>query len=138
MELTLEDLMRIHQHSIFNEDRLKSIHRAGCFSCESILQIDEIKDWVDAPPNRTALCPHCGIDSVLAEDADLELSDALLKTMYEFFFGEPTEEEKENAKYYNFYRELLADQQENDDVRIPRILIIPFGDQIKKIEIFLI
>lgn len=128
MNLTIEDLKRIHQLSIYNEDRLKSSHRAGCFSCKIILQINEIKDWVDNPPNRTALCPHCGIDSVLAEERDLELSGALLEAMHEYFFGEPTEEEMKSAKYYNSYNELLDDQQRNEDIRIPRILKIPSGN----------
>lgn len=35
----------------------------GCFYCITIYGSSEIKEWIDG--GQTALCPHCGIDSVL-------------------------------------------------------------------------
>jgi hypothetical protein len=36
---------------------------AGCFYCVTVFDVQEIDEWIDG--GQTALCPHCGIDSVL-------------------------------------------------------------------------
>jgi hypothetical protein len=36
---------------------------AGCFYCIPVFDVEEIEEWIDG--GQTALCPHCGIDSVL-------------------------------------------------------------------------
>lgn len=39
--------------------------RCGCFYCLQIFNGHEIVEWVD--DGLTALCPFCGIDSVISE-----------------------------------------------------------------------
>ena len=44
----------------------------------------EIKDWVDG--GKTALCPYCGIDSVIPDTEEYPLTTAFLKKMYHVWF----------------------------------------------------
>jgi hypothetical protein len=50
----------------------------GCYRCLETFNVEEIKDWTDG--NKTALCPKCGIDSVL-NTTDKEL----LKTIQTYW-----------------------------------------------------
>lgn len=36
----------------------------GCFCCLRTFMPGKIAEWIDS--NRTAVCPHCGIDSVIS------------------------------------------------------------------------
>lgn len=51
-----------------NRSRLTPGTACGCFYCEAVFAADEIQQWVD--DDLTALCPRCGIDSVLAGMTD--------------------------------------------------------------------
>ncbi len=51
------------QLSILNRDRVTAAALCGCFHCQSIFASDDIRQWVNN--GQTALCPQCGIDSVL-------------------------------------------------------------------------
>lgn len=51
-----------------NENRLKKAGKCGCYYCGEVFDVNDIKEWVDDAP-RTAICPYCGIDSVIHEGA---------------------------------------------------------------------
>jgi hypothetical protein len=58
-------LKQAHTFSSFHSKQLKMQGAlAGCFYCEKFFSAIDIKEWIDG--DETALCPHCGIDSVLA------------------------------------------------------------------------
>ena len=48
--------------------RVLASSKVGCFYCLSIYSPTEIAEWT---PDGCALCPHCGIDSVLPESEHL-------------------------------------------------------------------
>lgn len=73
-----------HKHSIRNLPLLEVAHRAHCFYCLKSFSPSEITKWVDR--GRTALCPHCGIDSVLP--ASMVPSPDFLREMEDYWFGE--------------------------------------------------
>ena len=57
-------LNQAHTFSSFHSEQLKTPGAlAGCFYCEKFFSATDIKKWIDG--DETALCPHCGIDSVL-------------------------------------------------------------------------
>jgi hypothetical protein len=56
--------------SMLNRDRVTTAASCGCFHCQSIFASDEVREWVDN--GQTALCPRCGIDSVLPGITDFE------------------------------------------------------------------
>jgi hypothetical protein len=70
--------------------------RAGCFHCLAIYDSSEIIEWIDdiAGTTRattravTALCPRCGIDSVLPSAAPIKISPELLAVMHQYWFEE--------------------------------------------------
>jgi hypothetical protein len=45
----------------------------------------EITDWIDE--GQTALCPRCGIDSVIGDRAGFELSPEFLSEMNRYWFS---------------------------------------------------
>ena len=81
---------RLHKLSIRNRELLKVEGGGCCFSCfEYVAYIPDgptgsygIKDWTDN--GQTAICPCCGIDSILPGI----LKPALLQEMYNQYFTE--------------------------------------------------
>ena len=57
------NLVLAHKYSSNYRKLLERSTVCGCFYCERIFKPTEIKEWVDG--GETALCPCCGIDSVL-------------------------------------------------------------------------
>ena len=61
-----------HQHSSNHRVELSSSSTCGCFHCSSIFPPGTIQEWVDEDEDglgQTALCPHCGIDSVFGSSS---------------------------------------------------------------------
>ncbi|MEI0559354.1 cytoplasmic protein [Brachyspira intermedia] len=58
----------------------------GCFYCVSIFSPKLITDWIEDENDLTAICPYCGIDSVIPNYSDYQLNKELLKEMREYFF----------------------------------------------------
>jgi len=50
--------------SFHNRARVVRTVECGCFYCLAVFPGSEVQQWVD--DGQTALCPRCGIDSVLA------------------------------------------------------------------------
>lgn len=67
------------------QEKIRS-SRCGCFYCLAIFQGNEIAQWID--DGKTALCPKCGIDSVLSEYERYDISPESLKKRYQVSFGE--------------------------------------------------
>lgn len=74
--------MTDHKLSIRNRTILESGHLCGCFSCITVFPVSAIKEWTD--DGQTAICPRCGIDSILPETVDI--SKANLTRMCERWF----------------------------------------------------
>ena len=96
MAYTRADLDSIHRYCSRNRERLESSAQCGCFYCLAIFAPVEIKNWIDGPRDEkdeqrevTALCPHCGIDTVLPDNIpDVPLKAELLKAMKQYWFHE--------------------------------------------------
>lgn len=76
-----------HKHCTYNRDAIRGSQSCGCFYCEgsySASLVDEVLD------EGTALCPQCGIDSVLPDLSGLPVTDpAFLFAMHGLWFGSP-------------------------------------------------
>ncbi|MCL2337863.1 MAG: cytoplasmic protein [Firmicutes bacterium] len=57
----------------------------GCFYCQAIFSPKEIKEWVK-DISGTALCPYCGIDSIIGESSGYPITPQFLKKMYAQWF----------------------------------------------------
>lgn len=61
----------------------------GCFYCCSTFSPGAIKVWIDKNDQgvgTTALCPKCGIDSVIGDRAGFPVSPEFLEKMNEYWF----------------------------------------------------
>jgi hypothetical protein len=72
---------RVHasQHRV----EIEASERCGCFSCFRIFPNADIKSWVDK--QQTALCPHCGLDTVLGS-AYCQIGDQFLRRLNQHQF----------------------------------------------------
>lgn len=68
------DLHSAHAHSANHRAEIDASTLCGCFYCGAVVPVSKIKDWVDG--GKTALCPLCGIDSVLADASGLPVTEA--------------------------------------------------------------
>jgi hypothetical protein len=78
-------LIMLQRQSIGNKARLADAKDCGCFFCLSHFPASAAEYW-DDEGGETAVCPECGIDSVIGEYDDERVSDDLLRAMKERFF----------------------------------------------------
>ena len=73
-----------HQHSSKHRSEINASDICGCFYCEKTFGPHEIADWVD--DGQTALCPKCGIDSVIGSASGFPVNTEVLHQMCEYWF----------------------------------------------------
>ena len=61
-------IIKAHEHSANNKSALKQDDLCGCFYCLKIFNPNEISEWTDK--GKTAMCPYCGIDSIIGKRSD--------------------------------------------------------------------
>jgi|SRR6516165_820547 hypothetical protein len=75
-----------HKHCFGNREELMNSANCGCFYCVSIFPPGEIVKWVD-DEDQTALCPFCGIDSVIGSASGYPITTDFLSRMRKHWFG---------------------------------------------------
>jgi hypothetical protein len=82
------EILEAHKHSIRNEEELSRSGQAGCFNCCQSYDTAQVTEWtLERDERRTALCPKCGIDSVIGDAAGYPVTDlAWLKEMCAHWF----------------------------------------------------
>lgn len=68
------DLAAIADVAFGNRQALDCFEQAGCYGCLEVFKPSEIRSWTD--DGQTALCPRCGIDSVVPGLTDLKRLEA--------------------------------------------------------------
>jgi hypothetical protein len=81
----VELLADAHKHASKHRVEVEASGRCGCFFCFKTFPPSAIKSWVDA--NQTALCPSCGVDSVIGSGSMHRLDDAFLRKMHLQYFS---------------------------------------------------
>ena len=79
------DVIAAHEYCTNNKELLQTDSKCGCFYCLKIFDPREIKEWIN-DRHGTALCPYCGIDSVIGEHSGYPITHEFLKKMYEYWF----------------------------------------------------
>jgi len=72
-----------------HRDSIQKSNLVGCFYCCQIYPAKEVNEWIDEINGigQTALCPKCGIDSILG-DYDVKILDKeFLEKMRTRWFG---------------------------------------------------
>ena len=80
-----EDVIKAHYFSSNHKKELLKDKKCGCFYCLEIFDPNEIKEWVD-DISGTAICPYCGIDSVIGESSGFPITKEFLKVMNNYWF----------------------------------------------------
>ena len=78
-------LAEAHKHASQHRVEIEASTRCGCFFCFRTFPPLSIKAWIDA--RQTALCPGCGVDSVLGNASPHRIDDAFLPRMHGQFFA---------------------------------------------------
>ena len=77
--------IQAHEYSSNHMEQLKKDKLCGCFYCLRIFDPAEIEEWIidDNPIDKggTAICPYCGIDSIIGESAGYPLTVEFLQKM---------------------------------------------------------
>ena len=73
-----------HLFSSRHRKELEKDTVCGCFFCLNIFSPSEIIEWCDH--EDTALCPHCGIDSVIGQSSGFPITEMFLKGMNKLWF----------------------------------------------------
>lgn len=81
-------LKEAHKASSHHRKLVQASEQCGCFHCLSVFKSGQVREWTDQ--GETALCPDCGIDSVLPAAAGYALSQEFLKAMERHWFGQGT------------------------------------------------
>jgi hypothetical protein len=79
-----------HRHSSWHRREIAASTRCGCFHCGWVFGAPEVDAWVDSDEQgvgQTALCPRCGIDSVIGDASGLAVADdEWLEALRRFWF----------------------------------------------------
>ena len=75
---------RAHRFSSRNRNGLEKDSKCGCFYCLKIFNPIVIDEWWDH--EDTAVCPYCGIDSVIGENSGFPITELFLKGMHAQWF----------------------------------------------------
>ena len=85
-----KDFIEAHKYSCNHKPELEKDRICGCFHCLRIYNPAEIDNWIIADnkcdKRGTAVCPYCGIDSVIGESSGYPITKEFLKEMNEYWF----------------------------------------------------
>ncbi len=73
-----------HKHCSLNRAELQTSSHCGCFYCFAIFGPVDISEWIDE--EQTALCPKCGIDSVIGSTSGYPITAEFLHQMHDKWF----------------------------------------------------
>ena len=84
------DLVAAHAHSLNHRHEVVRSDLCGCFYCRQTFVPEAIKEWIDERSGRgtTALCPKCGIDSVIGSASGYPIDADFLGRMHDRWFSD--------------------------------------------------
>ena len=86
----MEDFIKAHKFSNNHMEQLKNDKLCGCFYCLEIYSPSEINEQIvadnDCDRYGTAICPYCGIDSVIGENSGYPITKDFLTKMNRYWF----------------------------------------------------
>ena len=77
-------LKKLHTYSTHNRSNIAAANKCYCFHCKAVMKSREILRFAD--DGQTAICPKCGIDSILPDSIDEPLDTKIIAEMHEYWF----------------------------------------------------
>ena len=83
----MEDCRILEAHTFCSNHKNALLHdqKCGCFFCLAIFDPKEITAWIE-DAEGTAICPYCGVDSVIGESSGFPVTKAFLSKMKAYWF----------------------------------------------------
>jgi len=81
----MPDYIKAHRFSSNHREKILKDSVRVCFDCLSIFSPAQIEEWVEDICG-TAICPHCGIVSIIGESSGYPITQELLTTMRDYWF----------------------------------------------------
>ncbi|MDT3381149.1 hypothetical protein RNI52_27735 [Labrys neptuniae] len=86
MAYSREMLERAHRQTTNHRQELEKSASCGCFYCCQTFTVAKIEEWID-DEEGTALCPYCGIDSLIGSASGYPVNDReFLQAMHKLWF----------------------------------------------------
>lgn len=85
---------RAHRYANYHRKPLLTSDLCGCFYCLAIFQPVEVRSWIHEwdGEDQTAMCPKCGIDSVICSNSGYPITTDFLRQMNAYWFRTVTPE----------------------------------------------
>ena len=80
------DYIEAHRFSSTNRELLRNDKTCGCFYCLKRFDPKEIVDWI-GDASGTAICPYCGVDSIIGEHSGYPITEDFLRRMRQYWFS---------------------------------------------------
>jgi hypothetical protein len=80
-----EDLIRAYAYCSNHGRDLAADQDCGCYRCLARFRSSAITHWLPDRHDQTALCPHCGSDSVLGASSGFPIEAEFLQAMKRFW-----------------------------------------------------
>jgi hypothetical protein len=81
----MDDLyQQLHKYSFNNQFWISRSKTVGCFFCIKMFPAKDVCEYV--PGEKTAMCPYCGIDSLLG-DYNVQITQSMLEDMNRVWFS---------------------------------------------------
>ena len=81
----MEDVIEAHYYSANHKEQLMQDSVCGCFYCGNIFNPSEITEWLK-DISGTAICPYCGVDSIIGESSGFPVTEEFLERMRKSWF----------------------------------------------------
>jgi len=84
-----EDMKKAFEHTGDHREEIMASTSVGCFYCCNVFPKTQIEKWVDEDKEgqgHTALCPKCGVDSLIGDAAGFVLNTPFLEKMKSYWF----------------------------------------------------
>jgi hypothetical protein len=78
------DIISAHAFSSNHRSQVETSKLCGCFYCVAMFPPTEIVEWVDL--DSTAMCPRCGIDSIIGSASEVPIAAEFLERMRAHWF----------------------------------------------------
>jgi hypothetical protein len=85
--MNLRELEIIHDHCTTNREEIERSTECRCFYCLATFAPRAITEWIGEAGGETAICPKCGIDSVIGSASGVQMSDAVFEEMQSHWFS---------------------------------------------------
>jgi len=77
--MTEKGLVWGSKHAVQHRREVLHSDVCGCFHCLALFEPSTIRNWID--DGQTALCPHCGMDSVVGAESGFDVRGEFLSAM---------------------------------------------------------